>query len=261
MSQPIIPWPGGKRRLLKYLYPHFPAHETYVEAFAGGAAVLFAREPAKVEVLNDVHGELVRLYRVVANHLDEFVRQFRWALTSREMFRWAQLQHVDTLTDIQRAARFFYLQRLAFGGKVTGQTFGTAGRSPKSINLLRLEEDLSAAHLRLHRVVVEQLSWQACLAKYDTPDTLFLLDPPYWQTTGYGGAFPLDEYDQLACAMASLKGSAVLTINDHPDMRARFDRFAGWTVPISYTIGGARAGRKERIYTTWRPSRSAVRRF
>ena len=104
---------------------------------------------------NDAHGELVGLRRVVANHLDELVRQFRWALTSREMFRWAQLQHVDTLTDIQRAARFFYLQRLAFGGMATGQTFGTSPTRHHSINLLRLEEDLSAAHLRLHRVVIE----------------------------------------------------------------------------------------------------------
>lgn len=251
----LFPWPGGKTRLLQHLLPLLSdnPHTCYVEAFAGGAATLFAREPAKVEVLNDTHGELVRLYRVVANHLDEFVRQFRWALTSREMFRWAQLQHVETLTDIQRAARFFYLQRLAFGGKVTGQTLGVGPTVAKGINLLRLEEDLSAAHLRLHRVVIECLPWQACIAKYDRPDTLFLLDPPYWETEGYGGEFGLDEYDQLTEVMASLRGRAILTINDHPAMRERFDRFQGRTVPIKYTIGpGPGVARKERIYTTWR---------
>lgn len=52
-------------------------HIHIVEAFAGGVAVLFAREPTKVEVLNDMHGELMRLYRVVANHLHEFMRHFR----------------------------------------------------------------------------------------------------------------------------------------------------------------------------------------
>jgi hypothetical protein len=55
------------------------------------ARMLFAREPAKVEVLNDINRDLINLYRVVQHHLEEFVRQFRWALTSREMFRWAQL--------------------------------------------------------------------------------------------------------------------------------------------------------------------------
>ncbi|WP_368565473.1 DNA adenine methylase [Pseudoxanthomonas sp. UTMC 1351] len=252
-SNTLVPWPGGKTRLLPHLLPLLTAnpHTCYVEAFAGGAALLFAREPAKVEVLNDCNGELVRLYRVVTHHLEEFVRQFRWALTSREMFKWAQLQHPDTLTDIQRAARFYYLQRLAWGAKVSGQGFGTATTSPKSLNLLRLEEDLSAAHLRLHRVVVEQLPWQACIAKYDAPHTLFFLDPPYWQTEGYGTAFDLDQYEALASIMAGLKGRAILTINDHRDMRRLFDRFEGKTVPIRYSIGGGRgAARRERIYST-----------
>jgi DNA adenine methylase len=247
----VIPWPGGKTRLLQHLLPLLSdnPHTCYVEAFAGGAALLFAREPAKTEVLNDTHGELVRLYRVLGVHLEEFVRQFKWSLTSREMFRWERLKHVDTLTDIQRAARFYYMQRLAFGGKAQGQTFGTSHTSPKRINLLRLEEELSAAHLRLHRVVVEQLSWQDCIARYDAPHTLFLLDPPYWQTEGYGNPFPIEEYDQLAEVMATLQGRAILTINDHPDMRARFDRFGGKTVGIRYTIGGGKgAQRSERIY-------------
>ncbi len=251
-SKTLFPWPGGKTRLLQHLLPLLSdnPHSCYVEAFAGGAALLFAREPAKVEVLNDTHGELVRLYRVVANHLDEFVRQFRWALTSREMFKWAQMQHPDTLTDIQRAARFFYLQRLAFGGKVAGQSFGTATTSPKRINLLRLEEDLSAAHLRLHSVVIENLPWQDCLARYDAPHTLFFLDPPYWQTEGYGADFGLEQYEQLAERMASMQARSILTINDHPDMRRVFSGFKSRTVSIKYTLGGngRSTPRKERVY-------------
>lgn len=178
---PIIPWIGGKRRLAKQLLPLIEStpHTCYVEPFAGAAAMLFARpEPAKAEVLNDVHRELVTLYRCVQHHFDEFVRQFRWALTSREMFRWAKLQHVDTLTDIQRAARFFYLQQLAFGAKVSGQTFGTSSTGPARLNLLRIEEDLSAAHLRLARVTIECLPWQSCIERYDRPHTLFFADPP-----------------------------------------------------------------------------------
>lgn len=108
----IIPWPGGKTRLLKHLLPLLSdnPHRTYVEAFAGGAALLFNRpQPAKVEVLNDAHGELVTLYRVVASHLDEFIRQFRWMLTSRDEFKRLQRLPPDTLTDIQRAVRFYYL--------------------------------------------------------------------------------------------------------------------------------------------------------
>lgn len=248
----LFPWPGGKTRLLPHLLPLLSAnpHSIYVEAFAGGGALLFSRpEPAKREVLNDAHGELVRLYRVVANHLDEFVRQFRWMLTSRDEFERLKRLPPDTLTDIQRAARFFYLQKLAFGGKVTGQTWGTGPATVKSINLLRLEEELSAAHLRLHRVAVENLPWEKCVAKYDSPETLFFFDPPYWQTEGYGTEFGIDQYELLAALMGGMKGRAILTINGHPDMRRLFDRFPGKSVGIDYTIGRGRAARKERIYT------------
>ena len=74
---PIIPWMGGKRRLAKHLLPMFPEHSCYVELFSGGAALFFMRPtPAKVEVLNDINGQLINLYRVVQHHFDEFVRQF-----------------------------------------------------------------------------------------------------------------------------------------------------------------------------------------
>lgn len=76
-AAPIVPWIGGKRRLAKHILPLFPEHTCYVEPFCGAAALYFLKEPAKVEVINDVNGELVNLYRVVRHHLEEFVRQFK----------------------------------------------------------------------------------------------------------------------------------------------------------------------------------------
>ena len=112
---PIIPWMGGKRRLAKHLLPMFPEHSCYVELFSGGAALFFMRPiPAKVEVLNDINGQLINLYRVVQHHFDEFVRQFEWTLTSRETFAGLQNTPPECMTDIQRAARFFYLQHTFF---------------------------------------------------------------------------------------------------------------------------------------------------
>ncbi len=138
MANTIIPWIGGKRRLADHLIPRFPAHDCYVEVFAGGAALYFLRPPAKVEVVNDVNGELVNLYRVVQHHLEEFVRQFKWALTSRQVFEWLKHTIPESLTDIQRAARFYYLQKSCFGAKLEGQTFGTATTTPPGLNLLRI---------------------------------------------------------------------------------------------------------------------------
>ena len=252
MASPIIPWVGGKRRLADQLNPNFPSHKCYVEVFAGGAALFFMRPPADVEVLNDVNGELVNLYRVVKHHLEEFVRQFKWALSSRDVFKWLQDTPPETLTDIQRAARFFYLQQHAFGGKVQGQTWGVATTAPP-INLLRIEENLSAAHLRLSSAYIENLDWAKCIERYDRPHTFFYLDPPYWQTEGYGVPFGFEQYERMAALMSSMKGKAILSINDHPDIRRCFDGYDMESLSIDYTVGGGanRVERGELVIYSW----------
>lgn len=243
-AAPLVPWVGGKRRLAQHILPLFPQHDCYVEAFCGAAALFFLKEPAKVEVLNDVHGELVRLYRVVQNHLDEFVRQFKWSLSSREMYGWLKDTPPDTLTDIQRAARFFYLQKLGFGGKVDGQTFGVATTAKSRLNLLRLEEDLSLAHLRLHQVTIEHMDWAACVERYDRPHTLFYLDPPYYGTEGYGVGFGLEQYDRMAELLRTMKGKALVSVNDIPQMRLAFKGLAMQRLSINYTVGASGRGRE-----------------
>ncbi|WP_168793035.1 DNA adenine methylase [Paraburkholderia aromaticivorans] len=253
MANPIVPWIGGKRRLADHLIPRFPKHECYVEVFAGGAALYFLRPPAAVEVINDINGDLINLYRVVQHHLEEFVRQFKWALTSRQVFKWLQDTVPETLTDIQRAARFYYLQHNCFGAKVEGQSFGTATTTPPGLNLLRLEETLSAAHLRLSNTFVEHLDWKACVDRYDRAHTLFYLDPPYWETEGYGVPFPYEEYVAIAARLRTLKGKAIISLNDHPAIRRAFDGFHIETVDIKYTVGGGgrEAARKEVIIFSW----------
>lgn len=138
---------------------------------------------------------------------------------------------------------------------MSGQTFGTDAGSPPRINLLRLEEDLSAAHLRLARVTIEPLPWDACIARYDRPGTFFFCDPPYWQTEGYGVPFGLDQYAALAQALRGLKGRALLTINDHPDMREVFAGFRHRRLTTRYTIGRSaatkQAPRHELAVMTW----------
>jgi DNA adenine methylase len=204
------------------------------------------RQPADVEVLNDMNGEVINLYRVIKNHLDEFAKQFRFAVVSRQIFEWMDDTPPHVLTDIQRAARFFYIQKLAFGGKVSSRTFGTSPSSPPRFNILRLEEDLSQAHLRLSRAWIEHLGWYECLQKWDRDYTLHFMDPPYWETEGYGVPFELAEYEKIAESMRTMKGSAILTINDHPEMARIFQGFKVEKVKINYTIGGGGKGKTGR---------------
>lgn len=245
-ARPLIPWMGGKRRLAAHILPVFPEHSCYVEPFSGAAALFFLKEPVKVEVLNDVNSDLVNLYRVVQHHLEEFVRQFRWALTSREIYGWLKSTAPSTLTDIQRAARFFYLMKCGFGGKVEGQTFGVATTTPSRLNLLRLEEDLSAVHLRLHQVFIEQLDWSECVRRYDRPHSLFYMDPPYWGTEGYDVAFGLEQYDKIATLMKTMRGKSLVSVNDIPVMRQAFAGLQIRELSIRYSVGG---GAKPRTTT------------
>ncbi len=237
-TNPIIPWLGGKRRLASKIMPLFALHQCYVEPFAGGAALFFYKNPAKAEVLNDLNGELINLYRMVKNHPEEFIRQFDLAFASREMFNSLLETPLKTLTEIQRATRFYYLQKLSFGGKLTHQTFGTATTTTPKLNPRTLHRDLDAAHQRLARTCIEHLPWADVVRRYDRPHTLFYCDPPYWGTEGYGVDFGLDEYTKMADLAKSIKGKMAISVNDIPEMRKIFKGLDMTELQTKYTLSG-----------------------
>lgn len=250
MKSPIN-YVGGKSKLAKTIINKLPQHITYCEAYAGAAWVFFCKEPSKVEVINDLDSELVSFYRVVQNHLEEFLRQFKYLLTSREMFNDFKAQRqAGGLTDIQQAARYYYNKRQAFGGKVIGQTFGVdRGRGPR-INLLRLEEELSAVHLRLAQVIVEHLPVLDLIKRYDSVDTAFYLDPPYHSEPCYKHNMAMPDYEALAAQLATIAGKFVLSINDHPAMREVFGSFNITPVRLKYTIGKDNATEAKELIIT-----------
>ncbi len=140
------------------------------------------------------------------------------------------------MTDIQRAARFYYLQHHAFGAKRYGQYFGTAttGKAP---NLLRIEESLSEAYIRMAGTYIENLSWTDCFKRYDRPHTFFYADPPYWKMAGYNVEFGIDQYQLLAELMQSAQGKVMVSLNDHEEMREIFKDFKIKTLNIKYSVG------------------------
>ena len=242
----FLPWFGGKRRLAKRIcneIGNFP-HSCYVEPFMGAAHVFFAREPVKTEVINDLNKELVTLFRVLQWHLEEFLRHFKWALVNRDEFQRQLKAPPETLTDIQRAARFYYLQKQRFGGipDTTGINFKTTGKP--GLNLLRIEEELSSVHLRLARVQIENLPWQECIRRYDRPHSLFYIDPPYHgHEEDYGkGMFTRAEFEELAQLLGTLKGSFILSINDTPEIRQTFAGLRTLEVTTRYSAARRKEG-------------------
>ncbi len=243
-----IPYLGGKTRLAKQIISRIEKipHQCYIEVFAGGAQVFFRKETSRSEVLNDINGDLINLYRVIQNHLEEFIRQFRWCLVSRDEFERQRQQRSDLLTDVQRAARFYYLQKLAFGGKLGG-VYGISTTSPPRLNLLRIEEELSQVHLRLTRVNIERLSWQDCLRHYDRPNSFFYLDPPYWGSENdYGKEiFRQEEFTEMAAILSKLQADWLLSLNDTPEVRNVFSEFVMQQVVLKYSVGRSATSAKE----------------
>ena len=224
---PLAGWIGGKSLLAKRIIQRFPDHHCYVEPFCGAAWLLFKKPESRVEVLNDINKDVITLYRCLQWHLEEFVRYFKWTLVARDEFERLKRATTDTLTDIQRAARFYYLQQSCFGGRFANPSFGyAASRAPK-LNLLRIEEDLSVAHLRLARAYIECLPYDEIIRRYDSPDTLFYIDPPYWDCEAYygKGIFSKEDFTTLAAQLVGIKGKFILSLNDTPGVREIFSSF------------------------------------
>jgi DNA adenine methylase len=236
MDSPLA-YIGGKSKLSETIIKMIPDHQAYCEVFAGAAWVFFRKEPSRYEVINDLDSDLVIFYRVVQNHLEEFLRQFRWLLSSREWFAdWKRQQAAGGLTDIQRAARYYYLQRLCYGGRVKGRTFGPGPMRRPRINLLRIEEEMSEVHLRLTQVTVENLPWQDFIKCYDRQQTFFYLDPPYFKAPYYAHNMELQDYQQLAEILSGIKAKFILRINDLPEMRETFNAFKIKPVVLKYSV-------------------------
>src|SRR5256885_11702562 len=114
---------GGKNRVAKKIIALIPEHNCYIEPFCGGAQVFFHKSPSNVEVLNDLDEEIFNFLRVCQLHHQELVRYLQFCTVSRKWFELFQKQDPKTLSDIQRAARFFYLQKNCYGGFIKKQKF------------------------------------------------------------------------------------------------------------------------------------------
>jgi DNA adenine methylase len=230
-----LPYIGGKNRLAKKIISMLPEHTTYVEAFAGGAQVFFHKPPSNVEVLNDLDFDIVNFYRVCQWHYQEFVRYLRFSLASRKLHELHVKSDPATLTDIQRAGRFFYLQKNSFGGLILKQRFHYGITQPSNYNPERIPEIIEKTHKRLARVQIESLPYEQVLEKYDRPTTFFYLDPPYWGPKLYKFNFNDNDFLLLAERLARLKGSFILSLNDRVEVRETFKDFRIEREEIAYT--------------------------
>ena len=253
-----LPYIGGKNRLAAKIVSILPEHITYVEPFAGGAQVLFHKPPSNVEVLNDLDFDVVNFFRVCQWHYEEFVRYLRFSLARRKLHELHVKSDPATLTDIQRAGRFYYLQKNSFGGLIVKQKFHYGITHLSNYNPDRIPEIIEQAHRRLARVQIESLPYQEILERYDRPSTVFYIDPPYWQRRLYRHNFTEQDFVALEGRLHTIKGKFLLSLDDHPEVRKLFSSWNLIPVDISYTAQ-RKVGRRyaELLITNFMTSRTS----
>ena len=243
----IFPYVGGKHRVADRLIKLFPEHRCYVEVFAGAANVLFAKDPSKVEVLNDVNGDLVNIFRVIRWHPDELIKELAFITHSRQEFM--DYHDQPGLTDVQRAARYWFKLKTTFSGTAPAGCRNLQCGPGGSANLKHWAyQVIFEAHERLNGVYIENRDYEKLIRKYDRKYTLFFCDPPYWQGANYGVPFEWSDHERLAATLSSLKGKFLLTINDHPDIRALYQEHHWIRVSMTYCVSPPSRSKKTKFY-------------
>ena len=219
--RPLLRWPGRKSRLMKHLLPLVPEHVCYCEPFAGSLAMLLAKPRAKVEVVNDLNGDLIALYRNVQFHLPALSAELDCLVSSRKNFDDFIAQ--PGLTELQRAARFLLVNLTSFGGNM--HSFGVAKTAGGGV---RFDKNVIGAVMgpvreRLNGVVIENISYERCFDNYDSADSFFFIDPPYLDTKQKAYAsWSQDDMRLFRRRVEKLKGKWIVTLNDVPFNRELF---------------------------------------
>jgi len=218
-------WYGGKFNHLNWLLPLLPKCHHYCEPFGGSAAVLLNRDPSPVETYNDIDGEVVNFFRVLRDKTDELIKAIALTPFAREEFYWSLQYSGESLSDVERARRFFVRARQARTGLAQTASLGRwanckntsrAGMSGVVSRWLGSVDDLPWIALRLLRVQIENRPAFDVIRLYDSPDTLFYCDPPYVHASrgddkAYG--FEMDEaaHRELAEVLRNCKGKVAIS--------------------------------------------------
>ena len=177
-----ISYYGGKQTMLRHILPIVPEHVSYTESFLGGGALYFAKEPAQLEVINDVNGNVINFFKVLKNDYKALKRRIDETLHSRKEFEFAMIvyEFPEYFDRIERAWALWVLSKMGFASKLDG-SFGydkTKNTVSKKIKNARdqFTEQLSE---RLATTQIECTDALRIIKSRDTVNTFHFVDPPY----------------------------------------------------------------------------------
>ena len=197
--------PAGKKRLAPRLAALLPAHKTYVEPFAGSAAVLFAKKPSDLEVINDADLEIAQAYKLVKGLSGEKLKRLRSMNWTGDSATFKRLIGAKASGDVEKLHRFLYLTHFSYG-KMRGKSFSPNSQGIKARTLDRIERFAP----RLKQVKVYGGDYKAVVEKYDSAETAFFLDPPY---PGYNVDVGESKFDEARFfeVLKGIKGKWLMT--------------------------------------------------
>jgi len=188
MTNNVFPYPGNKARHSEWILQHFPEHECYVELFGGAAGVLFNKPRSKIEVYNDLNGDIPHFFKVLRDDCEELQEWLKNVPYSREVHeKWTkEYFNTDERPDdnIERAGKFFYLRYTQFAAKFhgTGGFTSSCGIRPQATRFMAKTDELTEFRDRLREVEIENRNAFEVIGRHDSHGTLFYADPPYQGT-------------------------------------------------------------------------------
>jgi DNA adenine methylase len=220
MTNNVFPYPGNKARHSDWILEHIPEHECYVELFGGAAGVLFNKPRSKIEVYNDLNGDIPHFFRVLRDRGDELQEWLENVPYSREVYNeWADAYYAGERCDddIERAGRFFTLRYQSFGGKIDSKggfaySYVDSSRPDEFQNKVDALEKFSN---RLARVDIDNRTAFEVIKTYDDDDVIFYADPPYKGTEGYYNAKGFN-HQKLAQKAKEIDGKIVISYDNIP---------------------------------------------
>lgn len=217
IRRPALRYFGAKWRLAPWIQQYFPTHVCYVEPYAGSAAVLLQKPPSEIEVLNDIDEDIVTFFRVLRDTPQRLIAAIERTPYSRAEYAQAQYRTAEPL---ERARRFYVRSWQGWGGgsRNGGWRYQHSLNRGKSVVAdWNQVEHLWLVAERLKDAFIECDAALNVITRFDTPGTLFYLDPPYLKTTRseqrtrYVHDMAQDDHVALLEAIQQVQGKVVLS--------------------------------------------------
>lgn len=252
MIKTPISYYGGKQTLIRHILPLIPEHTTYTEAYVGGAALYFAKQPSELEVINDVNGNLVNFYRILKSEFSQLKILIDQTLHSRREHEYAQIvyEFPEFFEPVRRAWALWVLSKMSFASKLDG-SFGYDKARNSVAKKVRNARDSFTESLstRLELTQIEQTDALRIIRSRDTDKAFHFVDPPYVGTDcgHYSGTYNLMDFQNLLELLTQIKGKFMLTMFPH-EMLDKFVKRNGWKVhEVERTISASKTRRRKQV--------------